>query len=81
MDNYQVFKFTFETEDELFQAERSGYIESYDCIRMEVKKHGVVQDFPVKSKDSYIRLLNVLSQDQIIKVYPTVHSYDLQDYQ
>lgn len=74
------FKFTFETEDELFAAERTGYIESYDCVRMRVAKHDSIQDFPVKTKENYLRLLEVLTPDQILKVYPTQHSYDLQDY-
>jgi hypothetical protein len=74
------FKFTFETEEDLYQAERTGYIDAYDCVRMEVSKHGSIMDFPVKNKESYHRLLNSLSKDQIIKIYPTVHSYDIQDY-
>lgn len=75
------FKFTFETEQEQFNAEFTGYIESYDCVRMEVSKYGSIMDFPVKNKESYNRLLNSLRKDQIIKIYPTVHSYDIQDYQ
>jgi hypothetical protein len=75
------FKFTFETEQEQFDAEFTGYIESYDCVRMTVSKHGLTQDFPVKNRESYNRLLNVLSKDEIIKIYPTVHSYDIYDYQ
>ena len=74
------FKFTFETEEDLYQAERTGYIDAYDCIRMEVRKHDCIMDFPVKSRDGYNRLLNSLSKDQIIKIYPTIHSYDIQDY-
>ena len=76
----EEFEFTFETEQEQFDAEFTGYIESYDCVRMTVSKHGLTQDFPVKNRESYNRLLNVLSKDEIIKIYPTVHSYDLQDY-
>ena len=77
----EEFKFTFETEDEQFAAERTGYIESYDCVRMEVTKHGSTIDFPVKNRESYHRLLNSLRKDQINKIYPTVHSYDIYDYQ
>jgi len=74
------FKFTFETEDDQWNAEFTGYIESYDCVRMEVKKHGMTQDFPVKNRASYKRLLNALAPHEIIRVYPTVHSYDRQDF-
>ena len=76
----EEFKFTFETEQEQFDAEFTGYIEAYDCVRMRVAKHDSIQDFPVKNRESYNRLLEVLTPDQILKVYPTVHSYDLQDY-
>ena len=76
----EQFHFTFQTEDEQFAAERTGYIESYDCVRMEVSKHGSIIDFPVKNRESYDRLLNSLSKDQINKIYPIVHSYDSSDY-
>ena len=79
-DTPEDFKFTFETEDDQWRAEFTGYIESYDCVRMEVKKHGLTQDFPVKNKESYQRLLNTLAPHEIIRVYPTVHSYDRQDF-
>jgi hypothetical protein len=79
-DTLEDFKFTFETEDDQWRAEFTGYIESYDCVRMEVKKHGLTQDFPVKNKESYKRLLNALAPHEIIRVYPTVHSYDRQDF-
>lgn len=76
----EEFKFTFETEQEQFDAEFIGYIESYDCVRMEVKDpEGGSIDFPVKNKESYYRLL-AIHGNNIAKVYPTVHSYDLQDY-
>lgn len=76
----EQFNFTFQTEDEQFAAERTGYIESYDCVRMEIRypdQLGTV-DFPVKNRQDYERLL--LTDGCIIKVYPTVHSYDVQDY-
>ena len=76
----EEFEFTFETEQEQFDAEFTGYIESYDCVRMEVKDpEGGSIDFPVKNRESYYRLLTIHGNN-IAKVYPTVHSYDLQDY-
>ena len=74
------FKFTFQTEDEQFAAERTGYIEAYDCVRMEVKHpQGGSVDFPVKNRESYEELLKK-NEGYIVTVYPTVHSYDIQDY-
>jgi hypothetical protein len=77
----EEFKFTFKTQDDQFDAERTGYIDSYDCVRMEVKDpQGGSIDFPVKNRESYYRLLTIHGNN-IAKVYPTVHSYDIQDYQ
>ena len=74
------FKFTFETEQEQFEAERTGYIDAYDCVRMEVAHPGGGSvDFPVKNRESYERLLE-MHVGNITKIYPTVHSYDIQDY-
>ena len=74
------FKFTFETEAEQFAAERTGYIESYDCVRMEIKHpQGGSVDFPVKNRESYIKHIEMYG-DRISKIYATEHSYDIQDY-
>ena len=74
------FKFTFETEQEQFAAERTGYIDSYDCVRMEVRNTNESSvDFPAKNRESYNHYLKIFA-DSITKVYPTVHGYDAQDY-
>jgi len=74
------FKFTFETEQEQYAAERTGYIAEYDCVRMEVKhSQGGSIDFPVKNREQYQKMLEVHGES-IANVYPTVHSYDIQDY-
>jgi hypothetical protein len=76
----QEFNFTFETEQEQFAAEGTGYIAEYDCVRMEVKHpNGGSVDFPVKNRESYNKMLEMHGEN-ITKVYPTVHSYDIQDY-
>ena len=76
----EEFKFTFETEEDLYQAERTGYIDAYDCVRIEVKHpNGGSVDFPVKSRDEY-KLMIEMHKDSIVKIYPTVHSYDILDY-
>ncbi len=81
MNTQKDFKFTFETEAEQRQAElATGYIDEYDCVRMVVKyPEGGEIDFPVKNRESYLKLLE-FHGDSISDVYPTVHSYDVQDY-
>lgn len=77
----QEFKFTFKTEDDQRAAELTGYIESYDCVRMEVRHpEGGSIDFPVKNRESYYKLLK-FHGDSVVKVYQTEHSYDIYDYQ
>ena len=81
----QEFKFTFETEQEQWAAERTGYIPEYDCVRMEIQHltEGGTIDFPVKNREEYNKMLEFWNNDElynIVKVYPTVHSYDAQDY-
>lgn len=74
------FKFTFETEQEQFEAERTGYIDAYDCVRMEIRHaEGGSVDFPVKNRESFERLME-MHKGNIVKIYPTVHSYDVYDY-
>ena len=76
----EEFKFTFETDADQFAAERTGYIDEYDCVRMEVKHtEGGSIDFPIKNREEYNRALEI-HNGYIVKVYPTVHSYDAQDY-
>ncbi len=75
------FRFTFETEDEQRQAElATGYIDSFDCVRMVVRHpEGGEIDFPVKNRESYLKLLE-FHGDSVTEVYPTVHSYDVENY-
>ena len=74
------FKFTFETEQEQFDAERTGYIDAYDCVRMAVSHpNGGSVDFPVKNRESFDEYLEI-HLGNITNIYPTVHSYDIQDY-
>ena len=51
----QEYKFTFETEADLFNAERTGYIDAYDCVRMEVRQK------PDAGSIDSSRFLNLLS--------------------
>jgi hypothetical protein len=74
------FKFTYETEEEYRNAELSGYIESFDCVRVTIKhSQGGEIDFPVKSREELNKVLD-FHGSSIYDIYPTVHSYDVQDY-
>jgi len=73
------YKFTYQTDDELMAAQRTGYIDSYDIVRMHRKVGNGSIDHPCKSRESYEKCLE-LFQDDIIEVYPNTHSYDIYDY-
>ena len=78
MNNNYVF--TFETDDKLFSVERTGYIESYDIVRICRKfEEGGSIDYPCKSRESFNWHLNEY-KDSIINVYPDKHCYDVMDY-
>ena len=78
----QDYKFTFETEDDQINAERTGYIESYDCVRVEVRHpQGGSIDFPIKNRESFNKYMeNPWYEGTVVDVYPTIHGYDIQDY-
>jgi hypothetical protein len=78
MNNNYVF--TFENDDELFEAERSGYIESYDIVRIcRETSNGSSIDYPCKSREQFNWHLNEY-KDSIVKIYPSKHFYDVMDY-
>lgn len=75
-----MYKFTYKTDAELLQAESTGFIESYDIVRMEVKAANLNSvDFPCKSQEEYNRCLKVHG-DKIKRVYQDTHSFDINDY-
>lgn len=76
----QDYKFTFETQQELWRAESSGYIPDYDCVRVEIRHpQGGGVDFPCKSREDFLRVMADRGH-QIVKVYPSVHWYEREDY-
>jgi hypothetical protein len=77
MNNY---KFTFETEQDYLNATKSGYIESFDIVRVVVKypDNGTL-DFPIKSNEELHNFVKSCD-DEIIKIYQAEHSYDIADY-
>lgn len=78
------FKFTFNSEAQLDRAQMSGYIESYDIVRVCLKlDNGNQIDFPLKSKEDYINQVNRINNDDAIvsaEFYSAEHMYDVQDY-
>lgn len=78
------FKFSFETNEQLRDAELSGHIDLYDIVRICVKMdNGNQIDFPLKSREDYINEINKINNDdslEVIEVYQDKHMYDVYDY-
>lgn len=77
------FKFTFKTDNDYHNARGSGYIDTYDIVRVEVQREGGGSvDFPVHSEEELHKLLEEYKQKgiKINKIYPAQHAYDIQDY-
>ena len=80
------YKFTFDTEVQLSRAQMTGYIESYDMVRICVKRldNGNQIDFPLKTREDYyneVARLNERSNDyDMVEIYQDTHMYDIQDY-
>ena len=80
------FKFTFDTDVELRRAELSGHIESYDMVRICVKRldNGNQVDFPIKSREDYFETVSNLNERaneyEMVEIYQDTHSFDMYDY-
>jgi hypothetical protein len=80
------FKFTFDNDAQLSNAERSGYIESYDIVRICVKRldNGNQIDYPIKTREDYIKTVSRLNERSneydMIEIYQDTHMFDIQDY-
>jgi len=80
------YKFTFDTDVELRRAESSGYIKSYDMVRICIKRldNGNQVDFPIKSREDYfdqVASLNERSNEyEMVEIYQDTHSFDMYDY-
>jgi uncharacterized protein YqfB (UPF0267 family) len=74
------YVFTFETDEQLFEAERTGYIDIYDIVRIcrRVNEFETV-DYPCKSREQFDWHLNEY-KDSIEEIYPDRHCYDVCDY-
>jgi len=77
------FKFTFDNDVQLRNAEMSGYIESYDMVRICVKRldNGNQVDFPVKSREDYFETVASLNERaneyEMVEIYQDTHCYDM----
>lgn len=80
------FKFTFDNDAQLSNAERSGYIESYDIVRICVKRldNGNQIDYPIKTREDYIKTVSRLNERSnefdMVEIYQDTHMFDIQDY-
>ena len=78
------YKFTFDNDVELRNAEMTGYIESYDIVRVCLKlDNGNSIDFPLKSREDYVNQVNRINNDDTIvsaEFYQDKHMYDVCDY-
>ena len=77
--NTQEYKFTFETNEDLRNAERTGYIDAYDCVRITKQEESCAVNFPCKSREEFYWCLDAYGNN-ITEIEQTVHSYDIQDY-
>lgn len=78
------FKFSFENDAQLSNDEMSGYIESYDIVRVGIKlDNGNQIDFPLKSREDYINQVSRVNENNSIisaDFYQDKHMFDIQDY-
>ena len=76
--------FTFQTEEEYDKARSTGYIESYDIMRVKVyhSPEGTgYHDFPVHSQEEFDKLTERLnSTGQKFETYRHKHAYSGADY-
>lgn len=80
------YKFTFQEDSNLRMAEMTGYIESYDMVRICIKRldNGYQVDYPIKTKEDYFNTVARLNENaheyEMIEVYADTHMFDIQDY-
>lgn len=78
------FKFTFETNNDYMEATKTGYIDSFDIVRVNVKySDGCQVDFPVKSREEFNQLIDNASKNgnEILEMYQAEHYYDVAEYE
>lgn len=72
------YNFTFKTNADLEQAQRSGFDGVFDIVRVSVKRpDGSTMDFPLKSEESFNNYIKNLSpQEEIEKIYQDKHGFE-----
>ena len=82
--NVDDYTFTYQTDDEYYQQQGTGYVDDYNMVRMEVIfNNGYNVDFPVRTKEALINDIKRIQSTEgarIIKIYPSIHSFDIMDY-
>jgi hypothetical protein len=76
------FNFTFETEADYEKAKSSGYITTFDVVRIKIKDIVAERtiDYPVYSREQYskeLRKLTLLPQIQVLDIYQDKLYYDI----
>jgi len=75
------FEFTFKTEKDYNQARMTGYIDSYQMVRIEKSTDTYSIDYPIHSLEEYNNTIEKMNEANIqYKAYQSTHSYDIQDY-
>lgn len=75
--------FTFKTDNDYQRARRTGYIDDYDVVRIEVRHpSGGGVDFATHSEEEYFQALDKIkkSGSEIVKTYQDKMYYDINDY-
>jgi hypothetical protein len=78
------FNFTFETEVDYEKAKSSGYITTFDVVRIKIKDIVAERtiDYPVHTREQYskeLRKLTFLPQIQVLDIYQDKLYYDIQE--
>jgi hypothetical protein len=79
------YNFTFDNDVQLSKAEMTGYIESYDMVRICLRyPNGNTVDFPLKTREDYFGQITRLNEkdndEEIVEIYQDTHMFDIQDY-
>jgi len=74
--------FTFKTNADYEWAKRSGYIDDYDIVRIEVKEKDFHFDYPAHSEEQYYEDLNKLKERgaEVVRTYQDKGYYDIREY-
>lgn len=74
--------FTFKTNADYEWEKRSGYIDDYDIVRIEVKEKDFTFDYPAHSEEQYFEDLKKLKERgaEVVRTYQDKGYYDIREY-